>query len=82
MSNTYATIVSELNDDFPRESKEMLVNAFVGKNGNKSIQLTLYQDYITLTEKQVQDLINILQARLDNKITATGSEDLGEFYPN
>ncbi len=80
MSNHYATLVSIKKYGFPDESRNLLVTAFVG-DGGKDIQLTTDKDYITLTEKQVQDLINILQARLDGKVTATGSEDMGEFTP-
>lgn len=79
MSNHYATIVSYVKDGFPKESKFMYVTAFMGDG--KAVQLTTEIDYITLTEKQVQDLINVLQARLDGKVTATGEENLGEFTP-
>jgi len=81
MSNTYARLVSEPKSGFPRESLFLDVTAFVGKNGNYSIQLTTSTEYFTLTEKQVKDLINILQARLDCEVTATGYESLGEFHP-
>lgn len=57
----------------------MYVTAFMGDG--KAIQLTTELDYITLTEKQVKDLIKILQARLDGKVTATGEENMGEFEP-
>lgn len=79
MSNHYATIISNEKEGFPKESKFMYVTAFVGDG--KAVQLTTEIDYITLTEKQVKDLINILQARLDGKVTATGEENMGEFKP-
>jgi len=47
----------------------------------KAVQLTTRNDYITLTEKQVKDLIMVLKARLNGKVTATGNEQLGDFYP-
>lgn len=86
MSNHYATIISNVKDGFPDESRNLCVNAFMGElneeYGSRSwIQLTTDKDYITLSPKQIRDLINILQARLDNKVTSTGCEDMGEFYP-
>lgn len=86
MSNHYATIISNVKDGFPDESRNLYVNAFIGESNKKYgtrswIQLTTDKDYITLSPKQIRDLINILQARLDGKVTSTGSEDMGEFYP-
>lgn len=80
MSNTYAKIVSGKKLGFPEESSFLDITAFVGDG--KAIQLTTKLDYITLTEKQVKDLINILKARLDSKVTATGDEELGTFFPS
>lgn len=79
MSNTYATLTSIPKSGFPNESRNLYINAFVGDG--MAIDLSMDKDYITLTKKQVKDLINILQARLDRKVTATGSEDMGEFPP-
>jgi len=86
MSNHYATIISNIKDGFPDESRHLYVNAFMGKLDAKHqsrywIQLTTDKDYITLSPKQIMDLINILQARLDGKVTSTGFENMGEFYP-
>jgi len=81
MSNHYATIISDVKSGFPDESSKLYIGAFVGKDGDYSVQLTTDKDYITLTEKQVKDLIDILQARLDRTVTATGFETLGEFEP-
>lgn len=88
MSNTYAEFYSYKEIGFPKQSRNMGVTAFVG-NG-KSVQLTLspdhdgegYHIYITLNEKQVRDLIKVLEARLKGIVTATGNEHLGHFYPN
>jgi len=80
MSNTYAVFHSYQKNGFPEESSQMLVNAFMGDG--KAIQLSLRGDYITLTEKQVQDLIYVLQARIIGKVTSTGNENLGDFYPD
>lgn len=79
MSNHYATIISDEKKGFPKESKFMYVTAFMGDG--KAVQLTTEIDYITLTEKQVKDLINILEARLYGKVTATNEVALGEFRP-
>ena len=79
MSNHYATFHSYQKNGFPKESREMYVTAFVGDG--KAIQLTTVNDYITLTEKQVKELITVLQARIDGKVTATGTENMGDFYP-
>lgn len=88
MSNTYAEFYSFKKDGFPQQSRNMGVTAFVGDG--RAIQLTLSEDhdghgyhtYITLNEKQVNDLIKVLQARIDGTVTATGYEHLGHFWPD
>ena len=76
MSNSYAIFQTQSMDDcYPCD---MTVTAYVGKS-KKDIQLTLRSDFICLDEKQVKNLIKVLQARLDSKITATGSEDMGLY---
>lgn len=79
MSNTYAVFHSYQKNGFPKESREMYITAFMGDG--KAIQIGTTNDYITLTEKQVKDLIKVLQARIDGTVTSTGSEDMGDFYP-
>jgi len=88
MSNTYACFYSYKKSGFTHQRKDMAVTAFMGDG--RAIQLTLGADhdgkgcheFITLNEKQVNDLITVLQARLENKITSTGNEKLGLFYPD
>jgi len=87
MSNTYAEFYSYKKEGFPGESKNMGVTAFMGDG--KAIQLTLSADhdgkgvhtYFTLTEKQVKDLINVLEARILGKVTSTGFENMGDYNP-
>lgn len=80
MSNTYAVFHSYQKNGFPEESSELSITAFMGDG--KAIQLTTKNDYITLTEKQVKELIYVLQARIVGKVTSTGNENLGDFYPD
>ena len=49
------------------DGKEFIVTAFVGANGNASIQLTTKNDYISLNEKQVKELIKVLRNRINRK---------------
>ncbi len=76
MSNDYAIFNTQsMKGAFPTD---MTVTAYIGKSG-KNIQLTLRNDFICLDKTQVDNLIKVLQARLDGKVTATGSEDMGFF---
>lgn len=61
-------------------SHRMDVTAFMGGRYGKCIQLTTDKDYVCLSEKQVKELIKVLQARVKNKVTSTGYENLGDFY--
>ena len=47
-------------------SKRFIVTAFVGGKYGACIQLTLDNDYFTLTETQVKKLIDILQKHYGN----------------
>lgn len=87
MSNGFAEFISDLDYD-QEQARDMGVGAFIGDG--KAIQLTLGANwkaegkhtYICLTEFQVRKLIECLQARLDGKVTATGFEEMGIYYPN
>lgn len=88
MSNTFAEFYSTKKEGLSKQSRNMGVTAFIGDG--KAIQLTLSADhdgkgihtFITLTEYQVQKLIECLQARLDSKVTATGNEKMKNYYEN
>lgn len=83
MSNTYAKFhpIEWKKSTFGKISTIDLT-AFVGGEHGFCIQITMQNDYITLSEKQVKELIKCLQARLDGTVTATGSEEMGEYYAN
>jgi hypothetical protein len=62
---------------YANDGTQLIVTAFVGKNGNRSVQLTIRDgsySYIKLSEDQCLDLINTLWKRLTGKWTATGDE--------
>jgi len=46
------------------EIKELQVTAFVGKDGDASVQITIGESYETLTEKQILKLIHSLISRV------------------
>lgn len=87
MSNGFAEFISDYDYD-KEQARDMGVNAFVGDG--KAVQLTLganwkgegVHTYFCLSEFQVKKLIECLQARLDGKVTATGTEEMGVYYPN
>ena len=82
MSNTYAKFYT-----IPVEKgtygtpSDMDVTAYMGGNHGKCIQLTMREDYVSLSENQVKELIKVLQARIDGTVTSTGSEEMGDYYP-
>ena len=47
-----------------RNSRRLIVTAFIGGEHGACIQLTTDNDYFTLTEKQVNELILVLLKRL------------------
>ena len=60
--------ILELNQQFGLEmgaqnSQHLIVTAFAGGKEGACIQLTMDNDYFTLTEKQVRKLIEVLQKR-------------------
>lgn len=46
------------------ETKELQVTAFVGKDGDAPVQITIGKSYETLTEKQILKLIHSLISRV------------------
>lgn len=81
MSNNYATIISMPMEGAEKFISNLEVTAFVGGEYGRCIQLTTKNDIVCLSERQISDLIRCLRCRLNNKITATGTEELGEFRP-
>ena len=81
MSNTYAKFHPiEWTESTFGQMSTLDVTAFVGGEHGHCIQLTMRNDYITLSELQIKELIKVLQARLDGTVTATGCEEMGEYY--
>ena len=67
--NKMSKEILELEQKFGAEmgeqnSKRLIVTAFVGGEYGACIQLTTDNDYFTLTEEQVKELINVMQKRL------------------
>jgi len=62
MSNTLREYISCSGND----AENMHITAFVGNNKNKSsIQFTIGMKYCCLSQKQLKDLLKVIQNRLD-----------------
>lgn len=81
MSNNYATFFSLKMNGAEKYISNLELTAYMGGEDGRCIQLTTKTDIVCLSEKQIGDLISCLQARLNNKVTSTGDENLGEFKP-
>jgi hypothetical protein len=69
MSNTvrqYKTF-AQMGDSYMPDASPVSVTAFIGGKYGKCVQLTTRNDYACLSEKQVKDLIKVLQWRLKGK---------------
>lgn len=66
MSNTLMEIETEYSKQDMGQglSQRMSVTAFVGRNWGRSIQITLENEYFCMTQKQVKNLISVLEKRL------------------
>lgn len=59
-----------------RSEDNMVITAFVGRNGDRSIQFTIGQSFCQLSETALRDLISVIRRRLElaEGYTATGRE--------
>jgi hypothetical protein len=64
MSHEILDLEQQFGNEMRRVSKKLIVTAFMGGKHGSCIQLTTDNDYFTLTEKQVAELIGVLQKRL------------------